>query len=129
MRACTLRCWSCGIFGGGFGVRKYCNASQRDRKNQQERSECEQKKIHASAMMRHATTGMGMVFFGNGFGRAKIPYLCDEGFSVTQAEYIYARAERSGVHETLAYMGAVQSSQKTRTPYNRPYRVVAENLE
>lgn len=80
-------------------------------------------------MMRHATTGMGMVFFGNGFGRAKIPYLCDEGFSVTQAENIYARAERSGVYETLADMGAVQSSQKTRTPNNRSTRVAYKVLE
>lgn len=71
-------------------------------------------------MMRHATTGMGMVFFGNGYGRAKIPYLCDEGVFVTQAVDIYAGAERSGVHETLAYMGAVQGSQNARTPIYRP---------
>lgn len=74
-------------------------------------------------MMRHATTGMGIVFFGNGFGMAKILYLCDEGFSVTQAPKAYARAERSGVHETLADAGGVQSSQKARTPNHRSTRV------
>ena len=92
VRACSLRCWRCGIFRGGLALGKYCNKSQRVRKNQQERSGCAQKKIHASAMMRHATTGMGIVFFGNGFGKAKILYLCDEGVFVTQAPQAIARA-------------------------------------
>ena len=98
VRACSLRCCSCGIFRGGLALGKYYNESQRDLKNQRERSGREQKKIHASAMMRHATTGMGIVFFGNGNGKAKILYLCDECVFVTQAAYIYARAERSGVY-------------------------------
>lgn len=120
MRACTLRCWRGGIFGGGFGVGKYCHKSQRDRKNQRERSGREQKKIHASAMLRHATTGRCIVFFGNGFGRAKILYSCDEGVLVTQAENIYARAIFQIARITLAYMGAVQGSQNARTPIYRP---------
>lgn len=108
---------------------KYYNASQCVRKNQQERSVCEQKKIHTSAMMRHATTGIGMVFFGNGFGKAKIPYLCDEGFFVTQAPQAIARAERSEALYTLAIAEGVQSSQKARTPYNRSTRVAYIVLE
>lgn len=108
---------------------KYCNKSQRDRKNQQERSECEQKKIHASAMMRHATTGIGIVFFGNGFGKAKILYLCDEGVFVTQAPKAIARAERSGAMYTLDIAEGVQSSQNARTPNSRSTRVAYIILE
>lgn len=79
--------------------------------------------------MRHATTGMGIVFFRNGFGKAKILYLCDEGFSVTQAPKSIARAERSGALYTLAIAEGVQSSQKARTPNSRSTRVAYIVLE